>query len=146
MEEQKASIFSIIWTDYVSFLAALFPIIFWVFYFFFPLIDGKSLPASFLYIMVGISLLGITLLVWRTRLIMSTFADGISVDGNIIQVSFFRDRGRVTYIYEFQGERYQSSNAVMKTKRSKALAQGQATKIIVSRDNPKLAFIRDLYQ
>jgi hypothetical protein len=146
MEEQKASVFSIIWNDYVSFLAALFPILSWVFYFFFPLIDGKAMPASFLYIVIGASVSGLVILIWRLRLIMSTFEDGISVDGNIIHVSFFRDRGRVTYIYEFQGERYQSSNAIMKTKRTKALAQGQATKIIVSRDNPKLAFIRDLYQ
>lgn len=84
-------------------------------------------------------------MIWRIRLISSAFEFGWEVEGDIVGIVFFRDRGSVTYIYTVQGERYQTSNAVMKHRITKSLQRGQRAVIMANRDNPKIAFIRDIY-
>jgi hypothetical protein len=69
----------------------------------------------------------------------------VEVEGDVVSVSFFRDRGSATYIYTVNGERYKSSNAIMRHRITTQLRQGQKVTIVVNKDNPKTAFIRDLY-
>ena len=62
-----------------------------------------------------------------------------------IKLGFFRDRGRATYIYTVQGQRYQTSNAILRNRRTRSLQRGQKAKIVANRENPKAAFLRDIY-
>ncbi|TEU11420.1 MAG: DUF3592 domain-containing protein [Anaerolineales bacterium] len=155
-EIRQPSPLRIIQSDYVALLAALFPIVSWVMYVatayfgFFPGLRGRD-PLTgadapfFLYLGIITTLIGIPLLVWRIRSFQAMFTRGVEVPGRITNISFYRDRGRVEYAYTYQGQTYQGGNAVRKTGRTKALQPGGEVVLIVDRDNPKRALIRDLY-
>jgi 20S proteasome alpha/beta subunit len=51
----------------------------------------------------------------------------------------------VDYVYSHQGQKYASGNAIHKVKQTLALKVGEQVVLIVDRNNPKRAFIRDLY-
>jgi len=95
---------------------------------------------------VAISLFMATVvLIWRIQRIQSTFETGQIVQGHIYTLSFFRDRGRIEYIYTYQDKKHLSWNAIMKTKQATALNSGDAVTIAVNPTNPKIAFVRELY-
>lgn len=144
MNRQKPSLFRIISNDYPSLLAFLFPIIFWVFtaYFFY---GGDSSYDFFFMLSAGITLVAIPVLIWRYRRIASVFEDGMETLGTIQTIYFFRGRGRVEYAYTFQGQKYASGNAINRTKYTRALTHGQSVTVFIDPENPKRAFIKEIY-
>jgi hypothetical protein len=87
----------------------------------------------------------IVILAWRIRLFYSIFDGGIEAPATISNIMFFRDRGRVDYIYTIQGEKFSSGNAIHKVKQTRSLQVGEQVIVMVDRNNLKRAFIRDLY-
>ena len=144
MQNQRPSLFRIITVDYPSLLSVLFPIIFWVFSAYYFYIGDDSL-LFFALLSVGVSVVGIPFLFWRYRIISSVFEDGIETQGTIMGVSFFRGRGRVEYTYNFQGQKYMSGNAINRTKHTKTLRDGQQVTILIDRNDPKRAFVKEIY-
>jgi hypothetical protein len=51
----------------------------------------------------------------------------------------------VDYVYIHQGNRYVSSNAIHKVQQTRALRIGDQVVVMVDRNDPQRAFIRDLY-
>lgn len=145
MDETKPSIARIFWTDYLTALSAIAILIAVGFFLFDQFVQSLALSREFPFFVGAVCVIGIAIIIWRIRLISSAFEFGWSVEGDIVAVSFFRDRGLVSYIYTVQGERYQARNAVMKHRNTKSLYRGQKVVIMANRDNPKIAFIRDLY-
>jgi hypothetical protein len=145
METKGPSIGRIFWTDYTTFILAISILLSGGFYLFDRFIQPIALSDELPYIVAFACLIGIPVITWRIRLITSAFEYGWEVEGDILDVGFFRDRGRVTYVYTVLGERYQSSNAIMKHRITKSLQRGQKAIVVANRDNPKVAFLRDLY-
>lgn len=145
MDDKKLSIARVFFTDYITSLSAIALVITAGFFVYDRFIMPTALTQEMPFILAFIGVIGMAAIVWRIRLISSAFEYGWEVEGDIVEVSFFRDRGRVAYIYTIQGERYQSSNAVMQHRLTKALHRGQKVIIMVNKDNPKIAFIRDIY-
>ncbi|HEX9838566.1 MAG TPA: DUF3592 domain-containing protein, partial [Anaerolineales bacterium] len=81
----------------------------------------------------------------RYRTISSVFEDGTEAKGVVTGLSFFRGRGRVQYSYTFQGEKQTSDNAINKNGRTRKLRVGEAVTVIVDPNDPKRAFIREIY-
>ncbi len=144
MQGRSPSLFGVISTDYPSFLSVLFPIVFGGFslYFFFARNDAFQL---FLLLAIGVTVVGVPILVQRYRAICSVFAEGMQTKGVVTGLSFFRGRGRVEYSYTFQGEKQMSGNAINKNSRTRKLRVGEAVTVIVDRNNPKRAFIQEIY-
>jgi hypothetical protein len=144
MKSQNLSLFRMISTDYPSFLSVLFPIVFGGFsaYFFFT---GNNALQLFLLLAIGAIVLGVPYLVQRYRTLSSVFADGIEAQGTVTNMFFFRGRGRVEYSYTVQGKKQTSSNAINKNSRTRSLKVGQTVTVVVDRNDPKLAFIKELY-
>ena len=144
MKSQNPSLFRVISTDYSSFLSVLFPIVFGGFsvYFF---IAGNNALQLFLFLAIGAIVLGVPYLVQRYRNISSVFADGIEAQGTVTNIFFFRGRGRAEYSYIVQGKKQTSSNAVNKNSRTRSLKVGQTVTVVVDRNDPKLAFIKEIY-
>jgi hypothetical protein len=144
MKSQNLSLFRMISTDYPSFLSVLFPIVFGGFsaYFFFT---GNNALQLFLLLATGAIVLGVPYLVQRYRTLSSVFADGIEAQGTITNMFFFRGRGRVEYSYTVQGKKQTSSNAINKNSRTRSLKVGQTVTVVVDRNDPKLAFIKEIY-
>ena len=144
MQNQSPSLFRIISTDYSSYLSVLFPVVFGAFtiYFF-----NTQNPSSqlFLLITVVVTVIGVPTLIQRYRTISSVFANGTETKGVITSIGFLRGRGRVEYSYTAQGEKHTSSNAINRTGRTRNLRIGQDVKVVVDADNPKRAFIQEIY-
>jgi hypothetical protein len=144
MQNQSPSLFRVISTDYPSYLSVLFPIVFGgcTLYFFATENDASRL---FLFLATGVTVIGVPILIQRYRTISSVFANGIQTMGVVNSVGFFRGRGRVEYTYTFQGEKQTSSNAINRNSRTRNLRVGQSVKVLVDPDNPKRAFIQEIY-
>ena len=147
----------IIQVDYTALLAALFPIVIWGLYIAIsylgflpglrghdPIHDAQGAP-TFFYMGIVALVICIPILIWRVRTIQGAFVNGVTVSGQITNIGFHRDRGRVQYSYTYEGQVYQAGNAIHKTKHTKALNSGDAITVIVDPTNPKTAYIQELY-
>lgn len=144
MQSPSPSLFRVISTDYPSYLSVLFPVIFGIFslYFFFT---GNDALQLFLPLAIGATVIGVPVLVQRFRAISSVFADGQQTQGVVTGISFFRGRGRVEYSYTFQGEKQMSGNAINRNSRTRKLRVGNKITVMVDRNDPRRAFIREIY-
>ena len=153
----KPSIWRIVQIDYIACLAVLFPLAVWVLSVVLyytgglpgvrghdPVSAEEGLP-FFLYMGLIATAIGIPVLLWRVRTLLNLFARGQEVAGRLISVGFFRDRGRIEYAYDYQGQLFQGGNVVMRTARTTALSVGEQVVLLVDPIHPHRAVIRDLY-
>ncbi len=153
----KASIVRIIQSDYLALLGVLVPAVSLVMYVsvayfgYFPgfrghdPIQGTEGAPLFLYMFIVGLVVGLPLAFWRIRSIQQMFAKSAEVVGQITNISFFKDRGRVEYSYTYQNQNYSGGNAIMKTGKTQQLRSGSQVVLLVNPDEPKHALIRDLY-
>lgn len=144
MQNQSPSLFRIVSTDYSSYLSVLFPFVFGIFTLYFFNTENTS-SQLFLLITAVLTVIGVPTLIQRYRTISSVFANGTETNGVITYIGFLRGRGRVEYSYTAQGEKHTSSNAINRTGRTRNLRIGQDVKVIVDPDNPKRAFVQEIY-
>jgi hypothetical protein len=158
MSKQKRlpTVISILRADYIALLAALIPGVLWVMYIaiayfgFFPGLRGRDPLGSsdapfFFYGAILTTVVGLPILAARVRAIRALYARGVEVTGRVTNVWFVRDRGRVEYAYEYQGQAYQSGRAIPKSGRTEGLKPGFDVAIIVDPTKPERALVRDLY-
>jgi len=143
---KQPSLIKIMTVDYAAFLAFTFPVIMWGLYIALVVLQNVKmtdlvLPAIF----TAITIISIGIMAWRIQVFNAIFNDGIEMPATISNVSFFRDRGRVDYVYTYQGQKHTAGNAVHKVKQTQALQVGEQVIVMVDRNNPKRAYIRDLY-
>lgn len=143
---KQPSLIKIIAIDYIAFLGWLFPVVMWGIYIVL-LILGNVKPNDFTLpiIYAVITIVALVVIIWRIQVFNTVFSDGIEATATINNVSFFRDRGRVDYLYIYQGQKYVSGNAIHKVKQTQSLKVGEQVIVMIHRNNPKRAFIRDLY-
>jgi len=67
------------------------------------------------------------------------------VEGHILEVKFFRDRGSVAYAYTLDGRQLTGWNAIMRNSRTAALEPGHPVTLVVDSTDHKKAHVRDLY-
>lgn len=144
MQNQSPSLFRVISTDYPSYLSVLFPIVFGAFTIYFFATENTA-SQLFLLLAIAVTVIGIPTLIQRYRTISSVLANGIQTNGVVTSIAFFRGRGRVEYSYTFQGEKHTTSNAINRNGRTRKLREGQTVKVLVDPDNPKQAFIQEIY-
>lgn len=144
MPNRSPSLFRIIATDYPSYLSVLFPVVFGAFTVYFFATEHSS-SQLFLLITALVTLIGIPTLIQRYRTISSVFTTGTSTQGLITAIGFLRGRGRVEYSYTAQGERFTSSNAINRNAHTRKLRIGQHVNVVVDSDDPKRAFIQEIY-
>lgn len=145
MLEKRPAVQRIFSTDYATFLATMFMVIAAGAFLFDRLVEPLTVSQELPYFAAFACVVGVPIIVWRIRLITSAFEYGWDVDGDILEIGFFRGRGRVTYIYTVQGQRYQTANAILRNRVTRSLQRGQKVKIVANRENPKVAFIRSIY-
>lgn len=92
-----------------------------------------------------ITIVAIGVLAWRVQVFNTIFNDGLETPATVGNIFFFRDRGRVDYVYTYQGQKYISGNVIHKVKQTQALQIGEQVIVMVDRNHPNRAFIRDLY-
>jgi hypothetical protein len=144
VQGRSPSLFRVISTDNSSYLSVLFPIVFGLFsiYFFF---SGNDALRLFLPLAIGVTVIGVPVLIRRYRAITSAFTEGAQTKGTITGIGFFRGRGVVKYSYTFQGKQHASDNAINKNGRTRQLKIGQKVTVLVDPRDPKRAFIQEIY-
>ena len=144
MQNQSPSLFRIVSTDYSSYLSVLFPFVFGIFTLYFFNTENTS-SQLFLLITAVVTIIGVPTLIQRYRAISSVFANGTETKGVITHIGFLRGRGRVEYSYNARGEKHTSSNAINRNGRTRKLRIGQNVQVMVDPDDPKRAFIQEIY-
>jgi hypothetical protein len=144
--DKQPSIFKIIIIDYAAFTAALFPVVLWGIYLLLLVMkEIRITDITYPIIAAGFTLLSILVLIWRIRRISMIFEDGLEVTATIGNVFFFRDRGRADYTFTYNGQKYFTGNALHKVRQTGELGVGDSVTVLIDRNNPKRACIRDLY-
>ena len=146
---KRLSLAQIIQTDYYAFAALVAPLVLWSMYFA-SLIFQQQLLVRYTAIFVGISLAFILALAARLWLFYSVFAQGVEASAVISQVVFFRGRrstgqGNIQFKYQFNGQDYDCSTQILKTRRTEALKSEDRVVVLIDTNHPARAFIRDLY-
>lgn len=144
MKSQRPSLLQIFRTDYAAFMALVFPVVFWAMAIF---LNYNQPPADtgLLYIGISLTAAAVPLILWRIYYFLKIFDIGVEAAGVIQGVGFYRSRGRVNYIYTYQGTRFSAGNPIIRNKRTKELAAGQEVTVLVNPNNPKRAVIKHLF-
>lgn len=129
-----------IWNDYILMILILFPVIFSGFLIFFLIIEERDVWLLSTFVILITSFL--ILLYVRIRYIKS-FLEGVTLQGVILGVGFFKDRGRIEYMYVYDQKNHKHGQAIMKNKYTTQLKQGQAIYVLKKKINHK-TIIRDL--
>ncbi len=145
---RRPSLLRILTVDYPCFVALMVPVILVVLSLaglFFTLDVNVWNDLKSILISAAILLVALVVLAWRVQLFNAVFDDSIQAVATISRVSFYRDRGHIGYVYSYQGQKFNGGSVVMRMKRTRALQPGQQVVVMVDRNRPKRAFIRDLY-
>lgn len=146
IDRKSPSLIRLIDTDYIALVAVLLPLVAWGLYAVLNIAQVKPAPGmTYIAVAAVITVIAVVVFLWRYRTLAGIFANGIEVPATIHHAAFFRDRGRLEYVYTVQGEKYLGSAAVHKNRRTAALRPGEQVIVLVDPDHPKRAFIRDLY-
>jgi hypothetical protein len=154
MVQYRLSYRRLIWNDYLAYSAVVYPVVIWAICVFLALVDtwqagGRWSPGANTmalgYIAVLITLVCIPLLGWRFAKLYGILKTGIEVPGKVKAVFFFRDRGQVAYTYKYEGKSYQTRATLHRSRQTRALQPEDAVTLVVSKKDPRRAFIRDLY-
>ena len=146
MKTNRPSVFQVIRADSTSETIAWVPLITIILLYFSEMLDFTNL----LWISTGISILSAVGLFFRYRKIGSIFEDNIEVSATVTEV-YVPPRGAFTsrhvdFTYEFQGEKYQLRDSVSESnKQVKSLVVGQVVTVVLDRNNPKHALIKELF-
>ncbi len=96
-------------------------------------------------IMLAIAGFGLLNALRRYLCIRSIFERGVNATATVSGSSFFKDRGRISYRYQYEGREYRRGLAVMKTKATKAFYAGEKIFVLLDERKPKRSLILSLY-
>jgi hypothetical protein len=102
-------------------------------------------PTFFLWMAIATIVIRIPFLVFRIQRIKNHFKEGIEIMGKITYISLFKDRGRIEFSYVFEGREYVSGTAVHQNAYVRSLKMGQQINVVVSKENPKKSFIKEMF-
>ena len=139
------SIRKFIWNDFPALGVAIGIPIVWIIYLAFPFIEkgNEPLPTA-LPIAATVMFLGI--LIWRFRRLARLFSNGRHARGQITRISIFRDRGRLEFVFDYNGSTVASWMPVHKSRAVAALTPGDAVDILFDPADPRRAIVRQIFK
>ncbi|MBQ6565500.1 MAG: DUF1963 domain-containing protein, partial [Treponema sp.] len=93
----------------------------------------------------AIALFGILNAFRRWLRIRGIFERGVTVPATVTNSSFFKDRGRISYRYAYEGSEYRTGLALCRNKVTEAIGGGEKVFVIVDERKPKRSLILSLY-
>ncbi len=135
------SLKKIIKNDYIVFfsLVAFIALIIFTLYF------GLTNQEKLLFMTIPLMVISFVLMTYRVAFISKVLKQGISIKGEIDHIWYVKDRGRLTFSYQYEGVDYQNGIALMKNKYTKDMASGDIIDLYVMADKPKQCIIKALY-
>jgi hypothetical protein len=142
---QHPSFFRVVSTDYTACSSLLTPFVLGAFYLYLSLTEETPVELIVPIMFAAGAVIAVIVLFWRIQLFNTIFSDGMTATATISKIWFYRDRGRINYTYFYLGQNYTSGNVVMKVKKARQIQMGDQLTVMINRNNPKQAYIRDLY-
>ena len=139
---RKVSFFKILYHDYAAFGTFVGPIIGVI-----AIVYGLWMEDQVAW-MIGsglIVVLGI-LFLWRLSIILRLLREGEEVKGIITNKWYYRDRGRITYTYKYQGEMITSGWGIMRNKINRQLQKDMEVTILFNPHKPKQSIILSVFE
>lgn len=153
------SLKKILYNDYISFLAWLFPVILFgmslfieIFGFLPDLRRGRpplGVEAIPFFIQFGIIALaiGIAVIIIRVLIIKNYFDKGVEVNGKVTKIWVWRrDRGRIYFTFRYKDLECDNSAIVHFNKMTKTFLPNKPIKVLVKPEDPLKVIIKDLFQ
>lgn len=97
-------------------------------------------------VFISLTLLAVLYMLYRAWSIRGVLQRGSDVQGKVTSVEFRRVGGKVGYSYSFGQKRLTSEASLRLSAHTRALRKGERVLVVVDHDNPRKAFIRDLYR
>lgn len=157
-EIMKPRFHRILWSDYITMISGLFPIVGWVLYLdseslgiirklVHPRIDDQASDPMMMMMALAIVLSAtfLPILIFRITRIYTHFSRSTEVIGTIDSIMRYKDRGRIEFRYILNGREFRGVSAINRTKLTRSLSVGQEIVLMVDAFNPDKALIRDLY-
>lgn len=143
----KPRLTKIVLTDWPALFCCIATPGIWAIGFGFPLLrqGARFGRVEMLTIALPLSLIAACVLFWRVARIHALFQRGVAVRGSITRIHLARDRGRVEFRYEFNGERLESWMPVHQIPEVLALQESQEIELLVDATRPSRAIIRNLF-
>ena len=131
----------VIKNDYVVFfsLVAIIALIIFTLYF------GLTNQEKLLFMTVPLMVISFVLMMYKIIFISNVLKQGVLIKGEIDHIWYVKDRGRLTFSYQYKGVDYQSGIALMKNKYTKDMASGDIIDLYVIANKPKQCIIKALY-
>ncbi len=111
--------------------------------------EGKEVNPQFIFgmsiVAVVLAVLLVFLLFLRISRIKNILAHGIHAKAKVLEIWFFKDRGRVEFEYTHNGQKHTTGTAIMKNKQTIAMVPGDEIEVAIDPDNAHRAFIVPLY-
>jgi hypothetical protein len=92
-----------------------------------------------------IAVLVFFLLVRRISRIKRILADGVRTKAKVLEVGFFKDRGRIEFEYRHNGQEHRTGVAVMKNNQTTAVSPGDEIEVALDPENAGKAYVVQLY-
>ena len=93
----------------------------------------------------GFLIIFIPLFFIRLNKIKTIIRDGELITGKIKDINFFKDRGRITVEYTYEGEVFEKGIAIMKTKGTNEIKKDEEKVLIVNKYKPAQFLIVDFF-
>lgn len=140
---------SLVKSDYFLVLGLLGPLVTWVLAivaYIFPqaiaFFDGpEDRPEIFLILALVVSVIALPLAFRRLAFLQRLFREGVEVEGVITSFWMERDRGRVEFRYDFEGQTVEGGQAIHRNPKTEALEEGQTVQLLVDPQNPGRAIL-----
>ncbi|WP_341644078.1 hypothetical protein [Thauera sp. SDU_THAU2] len=140
----KISISKVVATDWPALAACVGIPIIWAVHFIFPLIRQIKVPLPIL-LPVCISVTLFVCLAWRFARIAQLFSHGQLTVGQITGLSIVKDRGRLEFVFEYQGKVVSAWMPIHKNKAVLSLTCGANVEVLFDACTPTKAIIKHLY-
>lgn len=138
------SLSKVLSTDFPALAAGLGIPIIWGVHSGFPYLRPTESPLS-LWFPVSISVVLMILLGWRISRVARLFAHGQLAVGLVTRLNIARDRGRLEFIFEYQGKPISTWTPIHKTKAVLLLAPGTVVDVLFDPSYPTRAIVKHLY-
>lgn len=134
----------IMWNDWPALASWVAIPITWAIHFGFPYLQrgAAALPLA---LPVGVSVVLVTVLLWRIKRVADLFARGVAVSGTITDLLIAKDRGRLAFEFEARGTRVRTWMPIHKTRDVLSLARGDRVDVLYDANTPRLAIVKSLF-
>ena len=133
-------------TDWPALAAAIAIPVFWLIHFTFPYLRPQSEGSPPVAIAASATVLFAALLTWRLRRVARLFAKGSAAPGRVTRIAIARDRGRLEFEFEHEGQLVNSWTPIHKSKAVLKLCPGETVDVLFDPDEPTTAIVKHLYQ